>query len=71
MKKEIIVWDKMYSLGAKFPKATSFLISLKQKVLEKYLRNIVRVGIEVSRCSKVLKMRDVQGYHLASKTVHF
>ena len=31
-------------------------------VLEKYVQNIVRVGVEVSRDSKVLKMRDVQGY---------
>ena len=31
-------------------------------MLEKYLQNIVRVGVEVSRGSKVLEMRDVRGY---------
>ena len=40
-------------------------------VLEKYLQNIVRVGVEVSRGTKTLKMRDVQGYPRAPKTVHF
>ena len=35
---------------------------------EKDLQNIVRVGVEVSRGSKVLKIRDVQRYPSAPKT---
>ena len=37
----------------------------------KYPWNINRVGVEVDRGSKVLKMRDVQGYPRATKTGHF
>ena len=67
------LWS-IYSLGAKFQKTASFLVCLTQKmveVLEKYLQNIVRGGVEVSRGSKVLQMRDVEGYPWAQKTVHF
>ena len=38
---------------------------------DKYLQNIVRVGVEVPRGSKVRKMRDVQRYPSAPKTVYF
>ena len=37
----------------------------------KYPLNIKRMGGEVDRGSKVLKMTDVQGYPRALKTVHF
>ena len=37
----------------------------------KYPWNIIRVGVEVSRGRKVFKMRDVQEYPRAPKTVHF
>ena len=37
-------------------------------VLEQYVQNIVRVGVDVSRANKLLKMRDVQGYPPAQKT---
>ena len=37
-------------------------------VLEKYLQNIVRMGVEVSSGSKVPQMMDVQGYPRAKKT---
>ena len=37
----------------------------------KYFWNIIRVDIEVSRGSKIFKMRDVQQYPRAPKTVHF
>ena len=62
-----IVWEPSF-------KRLLFLFCLTQKVvevLEKYLQNIVRVGVEVSRGSKILKLRDVQGYRRAPKTVHF
>ena len=74
------MWDKcwsIYSLGAKFQKTASFFSLFETKsgrgiyVSEKYLQNIVRVGVEVSRGSKVLKKRDVQRYPSAPKTVHF
>ena len=55
----------IYSLGAKFQKNASFFVCSTHKVVEvldKYIQNIVRVGVEVSRGSKVLKMRYVQGY---------
>ena len=66
-------------LGAKFQKAASFLVRFTQKVTEvwyvhmtgKYPWNINRVGVEVDRGRKVFKMRDVQGYPRATKTVHF
>ena len=68
-------WWSIYSLGAKFQKTASFfLVCLTQNVVEvlkKYLQNIVRVGVEVSRGSKILKLRDVQGYRRAPKTLHF
>ena len=35
---------------------------MKTVCARKNLQNIVRVGVEVSRDSKVLQMRDVQGY---------
>ena len=38
---------------------------------EKYPWNIIEVGVEVYRGSKVFEMRDVQEYPRASKTVHF
>ena len=61
-------WWSIYSLRAMF---ASFLVCLTQKVekiwnsyvLEKYLQNIVKMSVEVSRDSKVFKMRDAQGYH--------
>ena len=67
------------SLGAKFQKAASFWVRLTQKVAKvwyvhmtgKYPWNINRVGVEVDRGSKVFKMRDVQGYPRATKTVQF
>ena len=49
-----------------FKKTASFLVCFTHKVVEvldKYLQNIVRVGVEVSRGSKVFEMSDVQGYH--------
>ena len=53
-------WWSMFSLGAKFQRTASFfLVCLTQKlveVLEKYLQNIVRVGVEVSRGKKILKL---------------
>ena len=70
-------WWSIFSLGAKFQQTASlFLVCLTQKgveVLEKYPQNIVRVGVEVSRGSKILKLGggDVQGYRRAPKTVHF
>ena len=63
-----IVWEPS------FKRLLVFLVCLTQKgveVLEKYLQNIVRVGVEVSRGSKMLKMRDVQGYRRAPKTTFF
>ena len=70
---------KHTSLGAKFLKAASFWVGLTQKVAKvwyvhmtgKYSWNINRVGVEVDHGSKVFKMRDVQGYPRAPKTVHF
>ena len=65
---EILCGTKLWSiniLGAKFQKTASFLVCLTQKVVEvfeKCLQNIVRGGVEVSRGSKVLQMRDVEGY---------
>ena len=62
--------EHIYSLGSKFKKTASFLVCLTQKVVkvsEKYLQNIVEVSVEVSRGSKVLKMRDVQRYPSAPK----
>ena len=50
-----IVWEPSFKL---------FLVCLTQKVVEvldKYLQNIVRGGVEMSRGSKVLQMRDVAG----------
>ena len=35
----------------------------------KYPWNIIEVGVEVDRGSKVFKMRDVQGYPRAPKTL--
>ena len=72
-----IVWDKVVEHIVVWE--PSFLVCLTQKVaevwkmcvLEKYLQNIVREGVEVSRGSKALNMRDVQGYPLAPETVHF
>ena len=55
---EHIVWEPS------FKRLLVFLVCLTQKVvevLEKYLQNIVKVGVEVSRGSKVLQMRDVEG----------
>ena len=55
----------IYSLGAKFQKNASFFCLLDTQSgrgVNKYIQNIVRVGVEVSRGSKVLKMRYVQGY---------
>ena len=37
----------------------------------KYPWNINRLGVKVDRGSKVFKMRDVQGYTRATKTVLF
>ena len=37
----------------------------------KYPWNIIGVGVEIDRGSKVFKMRDVQGYLRAPKTEHF
>ena len=52
----------IYSLGAKFQKTAILLVNTKVVgVLEKYLQNIISVGVEVCRGSKVL--RDVQLYH--------
>ena len=67
-----------HSLGAKFQKAASFWVRLTQKMVKvryvhvagKYSWNINSVGVEVDRGSKVFKMRDVQGYPRAPKTVH-
>ena len=64
-----IVWEPS------FKRLLVFLGCLTQnviEVLEKFLQNIVRVVVEVSRDSKILKLRDVQGYRRAPKTfVHF
>ena len=54
-----IVWEPSFN------RLLVFLVCLTQKVvevLEKYLQNIVRGGVEVSRGSKELQMRDVVGY---------
>ena len=54
-----IVWEPS------FKRLLVFSVCLTQKVvevLEKYLQNIVRGDVEVSRGSKVLQMRDVEGY---------
>ena len=37
----------------------------------KYTWNVIRVGVEVDRGSKVFKMRDVQGYPRATRLYIF
>ena len=71
----ILKYISYNSLGAKFKKAASFWVRLTQKEAKVWYvhmtGNINKVGVEVDRGSKVFKMRDVQGYPRATKTVHF